>query len=43
MKAREAAHGEPGGRLSPGLELNVLDGDVVDGDLEVVEGAHELT
>ena len=27
--------------LSPGLELDVLDGGVVDGDVEVVNGAHD--
>ena len=27
--------------LSPGLELYVLDGDVVDGEVEVVDGAHD--
>jgi hypothetical protein len=29
--------------LSPGLELDVLDGDVVHGELEVADGADELT
>ena len=27
--------------LSPGLELDVLDGDAVEGELEVVDGAHD--
>ena len=27
--------------LSPGVELDVLDGDVVDRQLEVVDGAHD--
>ena len=27
--------------LSPGLELDVLDGNVVDGEVEVVDGAHD--
>ena len=29
------------GLLSPGLELDVLDGDAVEGELEVVDGAHD--
>lgn len=27
--------------LSPGLELDVLDGDIVDGEVEVVDGAFD--
>jgi hypothetical protein len=30
-----------GGALSPGLELDVLDGDDVDVEVEVVDGAHD--
>ena len=30
-----------GDLLAPGLELDVLDGDVVDAELEVVNGAHD--
>ena len=34
--------GQPlGGLLSPGLELDVKDGDAVDRQLEVVDGAHD--
>ena len=29
------------GALSPGLALDVLEGDAVEGELEVVDGAHE--
>ena len=35
------AHCGRGGWLSPGLELDVLDGDGVEGELEVVDGAHD--
>ena len=30
-----------GALLSPGLELDVLDGDVVEGEVEVVDRAHD--
>ena len=30
-----------GGLLSPGLEPHVLDGNIVEGELEVVDGAHD--
>ena len=52
MIAQEEREGKPGcplrdggprlgRRLSPGLELDVLDGDAVDRQLEVVAGAHD--
>ena len=42
--AREVKLGCPlwdGGALSPGLELYVRGGDVVDGEVEVVDRAHD--
>ena len=52
MIAQKEREGKPGcplwdedsrlrGVLSPGLELDVLDGDAVDRQLEVVDGAHD--
>ncbi len=35
------AHCGTGGGLAPGLELGVVHGDVVDGRLEIVDGAHD--